>query len=204
MAEKQVEYTLRENPPLGQTQQSKYFPVLAGGQTVNLRQLCQEISNSTTCTSSDIIAVLDAFVQSLSNHLSAGNRVSIDHFGSFVARLETEAPIQYTDDKTIARSLRFTGVNFMPKQELVMALQDVSFRRSKKPSKSSRLTDEEIVKRLRAHIQDSGEQLINKRAFCTATNYSRTRADRELPGLVKRGILEKCGTPRSPYYKLPQ
>ena len=204
MAEKQVEYTLRENPPLGQTQQSKYFPVLAGGQTVNLRQLCQEISNSTTCTSSDIIAVLDAFVQSLSNHLSAGNRVSIDHFGSFVARLETEVPIQYTDDKTIARNLRFTGVNFMPKQELVMALQDVSFRRSKKPSKSPRLTDEEIVKRLRAHIQETGEQLINKRAFCTATNYSRTRADRELPGLVKRGILEKCGTPRSPYYKLPQ
>ena len=75
MAEKQVEYTLRENPPLGQTQQSKYFPVLAGGQTENLRQLCQEISNSTTCTSSDVIAVLDAFVQSLSNHLSAGKRV---------------------------------------------------------------------------------------------------------------------------------
>ena len=102
MAEKQVEYTLRENSPLGQTQQSKYFPVLAGGQTMNLRQLCQEISNSTTCTSSDIIAVQDAFVQSLSNHLSAGNRVSIDRFGSFVSRLETEAPIQYTDDKTIA------------------------------------------------------------------------------------------------------
>ena len=120
MAEKQVEYTLRENPPLGQTQQSKYFPVLAGGQTVNFRKLCQEISNSTTCTSSDVIAVLDAFVQRLSNHLSAGNRVSIDHFGSFMARLKTEAPIQYTADKTIARNLRFTGVNFMPKQELVV------------------------------------------------------------------------------------
>ena len=204
MAEKQVEYSLRKNPPLGQTRQSKYHPVLANVTTVDLRQLCSEISHATTCTSSDVLAVLDALVQSLRSHLSSGRRVTIDGLGSFVAKIESEEPIRYTDDKSIARHLRFTGVNFTPKQELVSALQDVAFRRSIRPPKSARLSDEEIVARLRAYVEETGETLINKRAFCAATGYSMTRADRELPGLVERGILEKTCSPRFPYYKLLQ
>ena len=39
-------------------------------------------------------------------------------------------------------------------------------------------------------------------AFVQATGYSRSRAYRELPGLVRRGILIKMGTPHSPYYRL--
>ena len=203
MATYTIVFDLRESPHVEGQTDTGYYPVVANAPVVHSDQLYEQMSHGCTLTPADAKAFLSALRDAMIHHLSMGRRVEIEGLGTFSVTLKSDSPILYSDDKQTARHLSVGSINYRPKRALLNALSDIQFRRARLTNPhAARLTDEQIVHRLRHYLAASRERLLTTTHFVEATGYSRSRAYRELPGLVQRGILIKMGTPHSPYYRL--
>lgn len=77
----------------------KYYGRAIVGETVDIDKLAVEISARCTVTDSDIVAVIRALVTSMTDHISAGDKVVLDKLGSFRAGISTrpaDKPEEFT------------------------------------------------------------------------------------------------------------
>lgn len=200
-----IEFQLRETPHEEGTPAVGYYPVVADPTLVTSKQLFADISHATTLTPADATACLSALRDSMIQYLAQGKRVELQGIGTLSLRLKSNVPILNSDDKQIARHLSVDGIVYRPKKEFLDEFNGIQFRRTRKrTSRTGKLTDEQIIQSLRQYINNTKNPLLTTRTICEATGYSYARAYRELPGLVERGILEKCGMLRFLYYRLIQ
>ena len=71
----------------------KYYPSFVTSGRVTLRQLAKQISNISTVSSIDTLAVLEALLQVIPEHLVNGEIVQLGDFGAFQLRIKSEGSL---------------------------------------------------------------------------------------------------------------
>lgn len=87
-----------------------YIPQPAGGQRIEIKDICQQISDKCTLTTSDIVAVVAALEESIGHHLASGNSVRLGSLGSFSPRMSataSESPEEVSADNITNVGVRF-------------------------------------------------------------------------------------------------
>ncbi len=107
---------------------SKYYCQPEYGTEINIRKLATEISKSCTLTTTDIIAVIESFLQNIPEHLKNGNRVRLDNFGIF--KLSFGSKGQVLKDKVSAQDINTIKILFTPSSELRKEITNVTFERN--------------------------------------------------------------------------
>lgn len=89
-----------------------------------LEMLAAEIAQSTTATSTDVQAVVAAFVDFSMRHLAEGHRVSLGSLGKLFPTLKT-TPVAYLED--VHSSIKDMKARFTPSEQLVDLLAQATF-----------------------------------------------------------------------------
>lgn len=105
-----------------------YIPQPAGGQPVDIKDICMQISDKCTLTNADIVAVVTALEDSIGRHLANGNSVRLGSLGSFSPRMSA-TPAERPEDVN-ADNITNVGVRFCPSPALKQLLNAAHFERS--------------------------------------------------------------------------
>jgi predicted histone-like DNA-binding protein len=74
-----------------------YFPRVKASGEITLREIAQDISNQSTLSPIDIIAVLEALLLVIPRHISEGKIVRLGEFGSFHLSIKAEGSEDLAD-----------------------------------------------------------------------------------------------------------
>ncbi len=199
-----ITFKLQEIPRSEGDELRGYYPVLAHSSKISASQLCQMIQERCTATKGDVLAVLNAVAQIIGQELANGGQVEVPDLGMFSPSLASDQRIVDTSDKQLAHHLHVDNIKFYPKASLKKKFENVSFRRANDLVKTfSKLTDEDIVKRVRSFFEKRSNEVLDRAAFQSITGLRRTMAINVLGRLVEQGLLVKKGRWNSPYYVLP-
>lgn len=105
-----------------------YIPQPAGGQIIDIKDICQQISDKCTLTTSDIVAVVVALEDAIGHHLASGNNVRLGSLGSFSPRMS--ATPSENPEAVSADNITGVGVRFCPSPALKQLLNAAHFERS--------------------------------------------------------------------------
>ena len=203
MATSIITFDLRKIPHRPDIPFQGYYPVVANSQLCTTDQICQKISASSTMSPADVKGVLEALSGILSDRLSAGDRVHLEGIGYFTPELKSERAITDAEAKLVARSLKLSGVRFLPQKRLVNTLRDVAFRRTAHPLNQNLLwSDDQVVERMRRYMIETDISFVNRRQLQTVTGFSRTYCITLLKRLVANGRLLCHGAAQFPYYTI--
>ena len=92
--------------------EKKYYAQIVRGRAVDIRSLVEEIAAFNTLTTTDILAVLESFLQTAGGHLASGQAVNLGQLGTFSPSLlsHSEGAAEDVDRQTIKR----LKINFRP------------------------------------------------------------------------------------------
>ena len=110
----------------------KYYPSIQSSGRVTLRQLSQSVSQMSTISSADTMAVLEALLTVIPQELSRGNIVELGEFGNFWLRTSTEG----ADTADAVRATQITGVlpRFNAGKEFKKVLDTIDFVKTSEPA----------------------------------------------------------------------
>ena len=118
-----MEYTILQRAnPLNRTEAKRFYASPIWSTAVTIRTFAQEISKSCTLTATDVVAVLEAFLQLLPLFLKNGHAVRLGDFGIF--RLSFSAIGQDFKDDVSAKDISNVRVLFRPGVQLKKELTE--------------------------------------------------------------------------------
>ena len=103
----------------------RYYPSIQSTGRVTIRELAEEAHDISTLSTADIMAVVEAFLTLIPEHLTKGEIVELGDFGNFWLRFSAEGaetPKEVNGDKIITLIPRF-----MPGKRFKRALRTVKF-----------------------------------------------------------------------------
>jgi predicted histone-like DNA-binding protein len=103
----------------------KHYPSIVSNGRLTLRQLAQEISKISTVSSTDTMAVLEAFLSTIPSELAKGNIVELGDFGNFW--LKSSAEGADTPEAVRARQISTVLPRFNPGKEFKKVLDTIEF-----------------------------------------------------------------------------
>lgn len=108
----------------------KYYPVITNRSVIDMRRLCDIISQKSSLTSGDIMAVVESLIQDIPNLLMDGYNVKLDNFGTFSIHASAEGK----DDPSKVRGRDVTSVrmSFLPSKYVKRKLQNTKFEKGKR------------------------------------------------------------------------
>jgi predicted histone-like DNA-binding protein len=190
-----------KNLPKGDTETGKqevtYHPRLSGNNKVTEKELTAQVSERIGLSQAVVMSVLQGLTDQLVEQLKQGNQVNVDGIGSFALALGVKEPI-YEKTPRKPEKVMVTGVNFRPAKGLLQAASQTHFARTKNPIHSTALTEEVIMERLKAYLDE--HHFIQHRSFQDLMHQSRSTSYRLLKRLMENGTLVRMGTSFSPYY----
>ena len=74
---------IQENNPIDKDKNALFYPFPVYSDTLEIRDLLQEISYASSVTPSDVRAVTDSLVEILQRYLVIGNKIKVDGIGTF-------------------------------------------------------------------------------------------------------------------------
>ena len=74
---------IQENNPIDKDKNALFYPFPLYLDTLEIRDLLQEISYASSVTPSDVRAVTDSLVEILQRYLVIGNKIKVDGIGTF-------------------------------------------------------------------------------------------------------------------------
>lgn len=74
---------IQKNNPIEKDKNALFYPFPVYSDTLEIRDLLQEISYASSVTPSDVRAVTDSLVEILQRYLVRGNKVKVDGIGTF-------------------------------------------------------------------------------------------------------------------------
>jgi predicted histone-like DNA-binding protein len=106
----------------------KHYPSVTSSGRLTMRQLAQEISKISTVSSTDTMAVLEAFLSTIPGELAKGNIVELGDFGSFWLKASTEG----ADTPEAVRASQINNLlpRFNPGKEFKKVLDTVEFEKA--------------------------------------------------------------------------
>ena len=74
---------IQKNNPIDKDKNALFYPFPVYSDTLEIRDLLQEISYASSVTPSDVRAVTDSLVEILQRYLVSGNKIKVDGIGTF-------------------------------------------------------------------------------------------------------------------------
>lgn len=128
-----IEYSLAERGnPAQPTTPKKFYAVARSQGDTTVRDIAGRINAMSTVSSIDVMAVLEAFFQTVPQELAAGRIVRLGDFGSLSVSLQGEgAP---TEKEFVVSLINNVKVLFRPGKLFDQAMQSAELRRVTTPS----------------------------------------------------------------------
>ncbi|MBR5254221.1 MAG: hypothetical protein IKV46_04185 [Bacteroidales bacterium] len=116
---------VKRNILLGENPGERYVARLFRGQDVNLDTIAETISNSTTVSFSDILAVLKALEMEISRAVLSGSAVKLGYLGSFFPTISAKS--QPEAEKVDATTIKKFSCRFLPSSSFKHSLAKVKY-----------------------------------------------------------------------------
>ena len=117
----------RPYPGVGGAGEKKYYASIVRGEKVDMRSFVEEIAESNTLQTADVMAVLESFLKSCTRHLSNGRTIDMGQLGYFSPTLHSTGEVDA--DAVDKKSIKRFKINFLPSHLLKKALLGVTFER---------------------------------------------------------------------------
>jgi predicted histone-like DNA-binding protein len=170
----------KKNPAMGVT--------IVDSTIVTTSELADSINHASSITQADVVAVLQAIGQHLTDALLDGNRVELDHIGTF--SLALTCGNKHKDDHITNKDISVSRIVFSPCSELLRQMNNATIV-SGGPTGTKHLSDDDIEKRLTAYFATNHS--ISRSRFEQICECSRHTALTKLKELVKAGKLIAIG-----------
>ena len=178
-----------KNPSMGVT--------IVGSEVITTSKLADAINHASSITQSDVLAVLQALGQHLADALLDGNRVELDHVGTF--GLTLTCGNKRKEDHITSKDISVSRISFTPCAELQHAMRSANIV-SGGPTGTKKLTDAIIEKRLQEYFATNYS--MSRSTFERICECSRHTALLKLKELVKAGKLIAIGPKNQRQYIL--
>ena len=106
----------------------KYYPTVVSQGRSDLRAIAERITQMSTVTSVDTLAVLEAFLTVIPQELAEGNIVELGELGSF--RLTVLASGEARPEDVSKRNIKEVKVRFKPGKLFKQVLKGLEFRKA--------------------------------------------------------------------------
>lgn len=106
----------------------KYYPSYKSSGRITLRQLSKKISQISTVSTADTMAVIESLLELIPQELTDGNIVELGAFGSFRLAIKTEGAD--TPEEVSVRNIKQVQPRFAPGKEFKQAVANTEFKKS--------------------------------------------------------------------------
>ncbi|TGE24961.1 DNA-binding protein [Hymenobacter aquaticus] len=131
-----IEYSLAERGnPAKPTDAKKFYAVARSQGDTSVRDMAGRINEMSTVSTVDVMAVLEAFFQTVPRELAAGRIVRFGDFGSFSVSLQGEGAA--SEKEFSAALIDNVKVVFRPGKLFASAMQGAELKRVSEPSAAS-------------------------------------------------------------------
>ena len=169
---------------------------VVSSEIVTTADLAKDINHACSATEADVLSVLQAVGQRIGEALLDGNRVEIDHIGTFSLALTCKN--KRKEDHITSKDIEVSRIVFSPCAELQRAMRGAVIV-SGGPTGNKQLTDAVIEKRLTEFF--ATHRSIQRSEFEHVCECSRYAALAKLKALVKAGKLEVIGKQNTRAYQ---
>lgn len=114
--------------PANPTAPKKWYPSIDSSGRKTLRQMAERISQISTISTADTMAVLEALLTVIPEELAAGNIVELGDFGSFWLRIESDGV--ETADEVRSSQIQNVLPRFNPGKEFKRVLDAIEFQKA--------------------------------------------------------------------------
>ena len=90
----------------------KFYAKAQASGTVDINELAEEISYSTTLTDGDVLNVIRALVKQINKHIAKGEIVKLENLGSFQAQISSDGA--ETEEEFSTSNIRKVSLQFRP------------------------------------------------------------------------------------------
>ena len=193
-----IAYQLRRQNDLTGTATEKNPHVavtVVNSKLTTTKELAEYINRACSATEADVAAVLQALGKCVCEELLDGNRVELDHLGTF--SLSLTCGRKKLEDRVTKNDIRVKNILFTPCAEMkqVMCSAEIV---SGGPNPNKQLSDEVILRRLAEYFEV--HEFMQRRNFETVCECSRYTATKKLKELVKAGKLRAMGAKNVRFY----
>jgi predicted histone-like DNA-binding protein len=123
-----IEYSLAERGnPAKPTEPKKFYAAARSQGDTTVRGIAERINQMSTVSTIDVMAVLEAFFQTVPQELAEGRIVRFGDFGSFSVTLQSEGAA--TEKEFNAALINNVKVAFRPGKLFAQAMQGASLRK---------------------------------------------------------------------------
>ena len=179
----------KKNPTMGVS--------VVSSRVVTTKEMADDINHASSATQSDVAAVLQAVGQRIAEALLDGNRIEIDHVGTF--SLTLTCGNKRKEDYITSKDISVSRISFTPCTELWHAMRGATIV-SGGPTGNKHLTDATIEKRLEEYFATNDS--LSRSTFERICECSRHTALTKLKELVKAGRLIAIGPKNQRQYIL--
>ena len=169
---------------------------IVNSEVITTEQLSKDINRACSITEADVAAVLQAVGQRIGEALLDGNRVEIDHIGTFSLTLTCKN--KRKEDHITSKDIEVSRIVFSPCAELQHILRGAVIV-SGGPTGNKQLTDAVIEKRLTEFF--ATHRSIQRSEFEHVCECSRYAALAKIKELVKSGKLLVIGKQNTRAYQ---
>jgi predicted histone-like DNA-binding protein len=113
--------------PLDSSSSLRYFPRAVQSGIIDLDQLTEQISTSTTLTETDCQAVVYSLVHHISRALQDGNIVRLGHLGSF--QVSVKGTSSDTAEEVSTRNISSASIVYRPGPRFKKLLKNLEYKR---------------------------------------------------------------------------
>ena len=170
----------KKNPTMGVS--------VVSSRVVTTKEMADDINHASSVTQSDVAAVLQAVGQRIAEALLDGNRIEIDHVGTF--SLTLTCGNKRKEDYITSKDISVSRISFTPCAELWKQMRRAQIV-SGGPTGNKHLTDATIEKRLEEYFATNDS--LSRSTFERICECSRHTALTKLKELVKAGRLIAIG-----------
>ena len=179
----------QKNPTMGVS--------VVSSRVVTTKEMADDINHASSATQSDVAAVLQAVGQRIAEALLDGNRIEIDHVGTF--SLTLTCGNKRKEDYITSKDISVSRISFTPCTELWHAMRGATIV-SGGPTGNKHLSDATIEKRLEEYFATHNS--LSRSTFERICECSRHTALTKLKELVKAGKLIAIGPKNQRQYIL--
>ena len=170
----------KKNPTMGVS--------VVSSRVVTTKEMADDINHASSVTQSDVAAVLQAVGQRIAEALLDGNRIEIDHVGTF--SLTLTCGNKRKEDYVTSKDISVSRISFSPCAELWNQMRHATIV-SGGPTGNKKLSDDVIDKRLDEYFTTNDS--LSRSTFERICECSRHTALTKLKELVKAGKLIAIG-----------
>jgi predicted histone-like DNA-binding protein len=177
----------KKNPTMGVS--------VVSSRVVTTKEMADDINHASSVTQSDVAAVLQAVGQRIAEALLDGNRIEIDHVGTF--SLTLTCGNKRKEDYITSKDISVSRISFSPCAELWNQMRHATIV-SGGPTGNKKLSDDIIDKRLDEYFTTNDS--LSRSTFERICECSRHTALTKLKELVKAGKLIAIGSKNQRQY----